>query len=72
MILIEKIICSTGFHFAGYEYAKSFGGNAFIYVEVNPMNVTAIPSDYNFQKGRCCEYKIVGMAEEAELEVKVF
>lgn len=64
--------CSTGFHFAGYEYAKSFGGNAFIYVEVNPMNVTAIPSDYNFQKGRCCEYKIVGMAEEAELEVKVF
>jgi hypothetical protein len=45
--------CSTGFHFAGYEYAKNFGGNAFIYVEVNPMNITAIPSDYNYQKGRC-------------------
>jgi hypothetical protein len=64
--------CSTGFHFAGYEYAKGFRGNAFIYVEVNPMNVTAIPSDYNYQKGRCCEYTIVGLAEEAELDVKVF
>jgi len=64
--------CSTGFHFAGYEYAKGFSGNAFVYVEVNPMNVTAIPTDYNYQKGRCCEYTIVGLAEEEELEVKVF
>jgi len=64
--------CSTGFHFAGYEYAKGFSGDAFVYVEVNPMNVTAIPTDYNYQKGRCCEYTIVGLAEEEELEVKVF
>ena len=64
--------CSTGFHFAGYEYAKGFGGNAFIYVEINPADVTAIPNDYNYQKGRCCKYKIIGLAEEAELEIKVF
>lgn len=64
--------CSTGFHYAGYEYAKNFSGNAFIYVEVNPKDVTAIPNDYNYQKGRCCEYKIIGFAEEDELEIKIF
>lgn len=64
--------CSTGYHFAGYEYAKGFGGNAFIYVEINPSDVTAIPIDYNYQKGRCCKYKIIGLAEEDELEIKIF
>lgn len=64
--------CSTGLHFAGYEYAKGFGGNAFIYVEINPSDVTAIPTDYHYQKGRCCRYKIIGLAEEAELDVRIF
>jgi len=26
---------------------------------VNPMNVVAIPRDYDFQKMRCCEYKVL-------------
>jgi len=36
------------------------------------MNVVAVPPDYDNGKLRCCEYTIVGLAEEAELDVKVF
>ena len=28
-------------------------------VKVNPKDVTSIPSDYNFAKGRCCRYEVV-------------
>ena len=36
------------------------------------MNVVAVPPAYDAGKLRCCEYTIVGLAEETELEVKVF
>jgi len=64
--------CSTGLHVGSYAYSKSFSGDNFIYVKVNPMHVTAVPKEYGNGKLRCCEYTIVGFAEESELDVKIF
>ena len=51
--------CSTGLHFCGLSYLTCFGGEKVMIVKVNPMDVTSIPSDYNFAKGRCCKYEVV-------------
>jgi hypothetical protein len=51
--------CSTGFHSANYNYARSFSGSRLIVVETFPENVTSVPSDYNFEKLRCCKYKVI-------------
>ena len=64
--------CSTGLHVGAWDYSKNFSGNTMIYIKVNPMNVVAVPTDYNNGKLRCCEYQIVGIAEDSELSVKVF
>lgn len=52
--------CSTGFHFCSAGYLSSFGGEKVMVVKVNPRDVTAIPSDYNNHKARCCKYTVVG------------
>jgi len=51
--------CSTGFHFCSAGYLSSFSGQVVVVVEVEPVNVTAIPTDYNNQKARCCKYEVV-------------
>lgn len=51
--------CSTGFHFCSIGYIGNFGGERVVVVKVNPRDVTSIPSDYNFTKGRCCKYEVV-------------
>ena len=53
-------VCSKGLHFCSKEYLKSFGGSKTIVVKVNPKDVVAIPTDYNFAKGRCTKYYVVG------------
>jgi len=62
--------CSTGLHFAGYEYASNFvpHGGHLMAVRINPKDVVAIPSDYNNQKGRASTYMIV---EEIENQADV-
>ena len=50
--------CSTGLHFAAYEYASSFGNGKLMVLKVNPKDVVSIPKDYNNQKGRCCAYTV--------------
>lgn len=52
-------LCSTGFHFCGISYLSCYGGERVMVVKINPKNVTSIPLDYNFAKGRCCEYEVV-------------
>lgn len=52
--------CSTGFHFCSAGYLGSFGGQRVIVVKVNPKDVTSIPSDYSFTKGRTCRYEVIG------------
>lgn len=61
--------CSDGLHFAARGYLNSYsrhGNGHTIIVKVNPMHVFAIPTDYQFQKGRCCEYFVVGELDGRE------
>lgn len=53
--------CSYGLHFAAHEYAHGFGGpdSRMMVMKINPAHVVSIPSDYNNQKGRCCEYLVL-------------
>ena len=56
---IRENYCSTGFHFCGISYLKCFGGERVMIVKINPKDVTSIPGDYDFAKGRCCKYEVV-------------
>ena len=56
---VRSNYCSTGFHFCGISYLSCFGGERVMVVKVNPKDVTSIPADYNFAKGRCCTYEVV-------------
>lgn len=57
--------CSSGLHFASLEYMPHFGSRSsedanVVILKINPRDVVSIPADYNNQKGRCCEYVVVG------------
>jgi hypothetical protein len=64
--------CSRGLHFATYDYVRSsytfedYEGPRMVVVEINPKDVVAIPTDYNNQKGRACEYKVISEVKEVE------
>lgn len=63
--------CSSGLHFCGFDYLGNygFGGeNKVVVVEIDPTNVCAIPTDYDYQKGRACEYLVVGEVPHEEAE----
>lgn len=53
--------CSRGLHVCSYEYVAGggSGGRRLVVCKVNPMNVVAIPNDYNNSKMRVCEYTVV-------------
>lgn len=51
--------CSYGLHFASYQYAHDFQSGKLMIVKVNPADVVSIPCDYNNEKGRACEYKVI-------------
>jgi hypothetical protein len=55
--------CSRGLHFGSKEYFGQSGfGNGdhrLIIVEIDPQNVVSVPKEYNFSKGRCCEYVVI-------------
>jgi len=54
--------CSRGLHIAAEQYAVDFNAyesRVLLEVKVNPKNVVAIPTDYNGQKMRVCEFEVV-------------
>lgn len=52
--------CSSGLHVASIEYASSFGEDGrLLEVEVCPSKVCSVPVDYNRQKIRTCEFKVL-------------
>lgn len=69
-------LCSRGLHFCSPGYLPSFAsmnggyraGNRILILKVNPKDIAAIPTDYNFQKGRAVGYWIIGEVEEDEIE----
>lgn len=55
--------CSHGLHFAAFDYASTWAGlqaRHLMIMSVNPEHVVSVPVDYHNQKGRCCEYTVVG------------
>lgn len=65
--------CSTGFHFCSADYLHNFGGERVMVVKINPRDVTAIPTDYNLTKARCCKYTVTGeLTEQAAARHKVW
>lgn len=52
--------CSAGLHFASSGYLPNFGGKRVVIVKINPADVVSIPTDYNFTKGRCWKYHVMG------------
>lgn len=65
--------CSSGYHVAAWQYAANFGDGVMLEVVVNPKNVVSVPNDYNCQKIRVCEYKvlrIVSKESSDELRLK--
>lgn len=54
-------VCSQGLHFCSRDYLDHYPGDVTICVKVNPKDVVSIPTDYNFEKGRCKKYFVVGI-----------
>jgi hypothetical protein len=54
--------CSSGLHFCSQDYLKHFGGSdsRVVIVKINPRDVVSIPTDYDFSKGRCSRYEVIG------------
>lgn len=55
--------CSTGLHFASWDYVSGFysGNSPIVIVKINPRDVVSIPVDYDNAKGRCCRYEVVAV-----------
>jgi hypothetical protein len=51
--------CSAGLHVCSREYLKAFQGSRLVACKVNPADVVAVPTDYNFTKMRVCKYEVV-------------
>lgn len=67
--------CSAGLHVAAYQYAReSYGcfgtenSDRLIEVKVNPKDVVAIPTDYNQQKMRVCEFTVLAENKEGVIQ----
>lgn len=65
--------CSSGLHVGAFAYVNGFTGNVTVLCEVSPENVVSVPLDYNSQKMRCCEYKVLSIYEEKqEMDTKYY
>ncbi len=64
--------CSQGLHFCSPTYLSQYHGGAgrVMLVKINPADVVSIPVDYNFAKGRCWKYLVVGETTESEAQTK--
>lgn len=63
------VTCSSGLHFCGFDYLGHYWSNVdsrVVVLEIDPADVCAIPTDYGYQKGRGCRYKVVGQLGSEE------
>jgi hypothetical protein len=61
--------CSHGLHVAAWTYAKNWYTNGvLIEVAVFAQDVVAIPTDYEQEKMRTCQYEVIRIAGEPRLE----
>jgi hypothetical protein len=68
-----NVTCSTGLHAAAFDYAYNQYGNwvsgkgegtVIVHVKIDPIDVCAIPTDYNNQKMRVCKYEVIEVSED--------
>ncbi len=52
--------CSTGLHAAALDYVLAhFNSGKIVLVKINPKNLVSVPTDYDKQKLRCCEFEVI-------------
>ena len=67
-----SVTCSRGLHVAAFPYAQGFYPNGkLVEVKVSPMDVVAVPDDYNGQKMRVCEYVVMRECEGPRPDAEV-
>jgi hypothetical protein len=68
-----RIQCSNGYHVGAIEYVSDFhrGEGHVMIVEVDPVDVIAVPTDSSFTKCRVCFYTVVGEMD-GELLAQVY
>lgn len=66
--------CSHGLHVAGWEYAHHgpMGGGRLIECKVNPRDVVAVPTDYDQQKMRVCEFQVIREVKDEYMEGLIY
>lgn len=62
--------CSRGLHACSYSYLPTFHGGRgkTVLVLIDPQDVTAIPTDYNQAKLRCCKMVVIDQVEYEKVE----
>lgn len=71
----RNVTCAAGLHFCSWDYLPSYYGfsdSRVMVVKINPVDVVAIPVDYNFSKGRCCKYTVVAEIEDCQNDKNEF
>lgn len=58
--------CSNGLHVANFRYASTWtwaDGRTVLLVAMNPRDVVSVPTESNFEKVRCCRYRVVKVVD---------
>lgn len=60
--------CSVGLHACSHLYLREYhnGRGKIVVVKINPRDVTAVPTDYDETKLRCCQLEVVGEVQEGQ------
>lgn len=71
----RNVTCSTGLHFASWDYMNYYGGRIgdgfrVVIVKINPRDVVSFPTDYNNAKGRCARYEVVAELPGEEFRLR--
>lgn len=67
---VAENTCSAGLHIAAWGYASTFYNSGVrIEVKVNPKDVVTVPPDYNNQKMRVCEFKVLRQVDGERSEL---
>ena len=65
----HNVTCAEGLHVASWDYARNTyraGEGVLVEVAVDPADVVSVPTDYNEQKARVCEYEVLRVVEEED------
>jgi len=69
-----NVTCAEGLHVASKSYLEHYGSNdntvsRIVIVEVDPVDVVSVPTDYNNAKMRVCKYKVVDELTDFDVDL---